>query len=107
VQIHNAGAKTIKLVDWDYIFLDPNTRKEVARHQFTSDETIKTGQIKEVNVFYLAPPVKIITAEMLDKKNAAVLRRAGGTHPHSILRRLGLAASLGHIFNKRIHFPEP
>jgi hypothetical protein len=70
VQIHNAGAKTIKLVDWDYIFLDPNTRKEVARHQFTSDETIKTGQIKEVNVFYLAPPVKIITAEMLDKKNA-------------------------------------
>jgi len=69
VQIHNVGAKIIKLVDWDYIFLDPNTRKEVARHQFTSNETIKTGQLKEVSVFYLAPPVKIITAEMLDKKN--------------------------------------
>lgn len=64
----NSGSKTIKLVDWDYIFLDPNTREEVARHQFTSEETIKPGKSKEVSVLYLTPPVKMVRAEMLIKK---------------------------------------
>ena len=69
VQLTNAGAKTVKTVDWDYVFLDPGTGKEVARHQFTSDETIKPGKSKEVSVFYLTPPVMTISAEMLGNKN--------------------------------------
>jgi hypothetical protein len=71
VQIRNTGAKTIKLIDWDYIFLDPNTLKEVARHQFTSDDTIKPMKSKEISVFYLNPPVKTVSAEMLSNKNIA------------------------------------
>jgi hypothetical protein len=71
VQIRNTGAKTIKLIDWDYIFLDPNTLKEVARHQFTSDDTIKSMKSKEISVFYLNPPVKTVSAEMLSNKNIA------------------------------------
>ena len=71
VQIRNTGAKLIKLVDWDYIFLDPNTLKEVARHQFTSDDTIKPGKSKEISVFYLHPPVKTVSIKMLSKKNMA------------------------------------
>jgi hypothetical protein len=71
VQIRNTGEKTIKLIDWDYIFLDPDMLKEVARHQFTSDDTVKPGKSKKISVFYLHPPVKTVSVEMLSKKNMA------------------------------------
>lgn len=67
--LRNEGVKTIKSIDWDYIFIDPITQQEVARHQFTSDETIKPGKSKEVSVLYLIPPVKTVSAGMLAKKN--------------------------------------
>ena len=66
--ITNTGSRTIKLVDWDYVFLDPGTSEVVARHQFTSEETIKPGKSKEVSVLYLTPPVKTVSAGMLTKK---------------------------------------
>jgi len=31
---------------WNYLFLDPMTQQELARHQFTSDETIKLARAK-------------------------------------------------------------
>lgn len=67
--LRNEGLKTTKSIDWDYIFIDPNTRQEVSRHQFTSDEVIKPGKSKEVSVLYLIPPVKTVNAGMLAKKN--------------------------------------
>jgi hypothetical protein len=68
VLLTNTGSKTIKLVDWDYVFLNPTTGEEVARHQFTSQETIKPGKRKEVSVLYLTPPVKTVSAGILTKK---------------------------------------
>jgi len=68
VKVRNDGQKTIKSVDWDYLFLDPSDGREVARHQFTSDETVKPGKTKELTVLYLTPPVKTISAKMLSKK---------------------------------------
>ena len=44
VLVKNAGAKTVKLIDWDYVFLDANTRQEVARRQFTSEEKVRPGK---------------------------------------------------------------
>jgi hypothetical protein len=69
VKLRNNGGKAIKSIDWDYLFIDPTNQSEVARHQFTSDETIKPGKSKEVSVLYLTPPVKTISAKMLGKKN--------------------------------------
>lgn len=69
VTVRNDGEKVIKSVDWDYLFLDSNTGAEMARHQFTSDDTIKPGKGKEISVLYLAPPVKTVSAAALDKKN--------------------------------------
>lgn len=69
VTLKNEGMKTVKSIDWDYLFLDPITQHELARHQFTSDETIKPGKDKEVSVLYLTPPVKLVTARMLNKKD--------------------------------------
>lgn len=68
VLLTNTGSKTIKVVDWDYVFIDPSTHEVVARHQFTSQESIKPGKSKEVSVLYLTPPVKTVSAGMLTKK---------------------------------------
>ena len=67
VTLRNTGEKTIKSIDWDYYFVDPNTNEELSRHQFTSDETIKPGKSKELIVLYLKPPVKTVDARSLKK----------------------------------------
>jgi hypothetical protein len=69
VTLRNDGGKTIKSIDWDYVFIDPITQQQVARHQFTSDETIKPGKRKEVAVLYLIQPVKTVSARILNKKD--------------------------------------
>jgi|SRR5215208_3108071 len=71
VTLRNEGIKTIKSIDWDYYFVDPVTNQELARHQFTSEETIKPGKSKEVTVLYLKPPVKTVDAHTLRKKEGA------------------------------------
>ncbi|MGH9871126.1 MAG: hypothetical protein ACRD9S_01525 [Pyrinomonadaceae bacterium] len=70
VTLLNDGVKTIKSIDWDYLFLDPITQQVLARHEFTSDESIKPGKSKEVSVLYLIPPVKTVSARTLDKKDS-------------------------------------
>jgi len=71
VTLRNDGDKTIKSIDWDYYFVDPTTNQELARHQFTSDETIKPGKSKEVTVLYLKPPVKTVDARSMKKSEKA------------------------------------
>lgn len=70
VTLRNDGQKAIKSIDWDYLFLDPLTHQEVAHHQFASDDTIKPGKSKEISVLYLVPPVKTISARMLNKEES-------------------------------------
>ncbi len=74
VSVRNTGAKTIKLIDWDYIFFDPVTDNKLAHHQFTSEEKIKPGQGKELEIIILTPPVLTISAEALNKKGDAILK---------------------------------
>lgn len=69
VTFRNDGVKTVKSIDWDYLFIDPATQQVVARHQFTSDETIRPGKSKGVNVLYLVAPVKTVKARLLNKKD--------------------------------------
>jgi hypothetical protein len=40
VSVKNTGEKTIKLVDWDYVFFNTATQSETGRLEFTSDEKI-------------------------------------------------------------------
>lgn len=70
VSIRNGGQKAIKSVDWDYLFLDPETQAEVERHQFTSDDKIGPGKEKELSVFNLAPPTRTVSAKAASKKDA-------------------------------------
>lgn len=68
VTLRNDTTKTVKSIDWDYVFIDQAAQQLVARHQFTSDETIKPGKTKEVYVLYLIPPVRSVSAERLASK---------------------------------------
>jgi hypothetical protein len=67
LHIRNIGAKTIKLVDWDYVFLGTADGGEIARNQFTSKEKIKPGGEKELSVFTLSPPSRAVSASALSK----------------------------------------
>ena len=78
--LQNDSAKTIKSIDWDYLFLDPTTQQELAHHQFTSDETIKPGKRKEISVLYLIPPVKLVDARTPDKKNRSFIEQVLVVH---------------------------
>lgn len=68
VTLRNDGIKTIKSIDWDYVFIDQAAQQLVARHQFTSDETIKPGKTKEIYVLYLMQPVRTVSADRLASK---------------------------------------
>ena len=67
VSVRNASAKTIKAVDWDYIFFEPGTQTEIGRHQFTSEEKIRPGKNAELDMMVLAPPTQTVSAEALSK----------------------------------------
>ena len=70
MKVRNEGVRTVQSIDWDYLFIDPNTNEVVMRHQFTSDETIKSGSTKEVSVLYLVPPVKTISVSALTRSES-------------------------------------
>jgi hypothetical protein len=65
--VRNTGAKIIKTIDWDYIFLEPGTEHEIERRQFTHDEKIPPGKTKELSVLYNRPPTRTISVYALGK----------------------------------------
>jgi hypothetical protein len=67
VSVKNTGTKTIKLIDWDYIFLEPDSEHEISRHQFTSEEKISPGKTKELEVLISTPPTRTISVYALGK----------------------------------------
>ena len=65
--VRNLSNKTIKSVDWDYIFLDKSTNTELGRQQFTSEERIGPGKSKELIVAIRKPPTHTISVTALNK----------------------------------------
>ncbi len=65
--VQNNGQKTIKSIDWDYVFFDLGTNNEVGRRQFTSEQKIPPGRARELSFFIPHPPTKTISIEALDK----------------------------------------
>ncbi len=66
--IKNTSEKTIKEIDWDYIFLDAVTGEELGRRQFTSVQTIGPGKSRELSFMLPAAPTQRISVYALDKK---------------------------------------
>ena len=65
VRIRNSGPKTIKAVLWDYVFVDPQTGLELARHTFFSESELSPGKIKTLTSTSTRPPSRVISVRML------------------------------------------
>ena len=67
VSVKNGSDKAIKSIDWDYVFLDANTRNEINRQQFTSEEKIGSGKTGELKVIVNRSPTRTISVDALNK----------------------------------------
>lgn len=68
LSVRNTSQKSIKEIDWDYVFTDAATGEELGRRQFTSVEKIGVGKHKELTVMVSSPPTQRISAYTLGKK---------------------------------------
>lgn len=67
LSIRNTSDRTIKSIDWDYVFFSANTQSEAGRMEFTSEEKIGPGKNKELHVMARKPPARTISVYALDK----------------------------------------
>ncbi|HKZ02440.1 MAG TPA: hypothetical protein VJ180_09390, partial [Pyrinomonadaceae bacterium] len=63
--LRNLGSKTVSIVEWEYIFTDPETRAEVGRHQFLSEGKISPGERKTLVAYSTSPPTRVVSIRML------------------------------------------
>ncbi len=68
LSVRNTGEKTIKEIDWDYVFLDAATGQEQGRREFTAVEKISAGKTKQLNFLITSPPTQSISVYALEKK---------------------------------------
>ena len=65
--LRNTSEKTIKEIDWDYVFLDATNGAELGRRQFSSVQTIKPGKSKELSFMLTTPPTQLVSVYSLNK----------------------------------------
>lgn len=66
VFVQNTSNKTIKAIDWDYVF-SISKADETERLEFTSEAKIGPGKTKELSVTAHKPPVKTVSVYALGK----------------------------------------
>jgi hypothetical protein len=74
--LQNNDARPIKSIDWDYVFFDVSTERELGRRQFTSVEKIGPGKTRELKFFIPTPPTKTISINALNKHEREGLHEA-------------------------------
>jgi hypothetical protein len=76
MRLQNNDARSIKAIDWDYVFFDVSSERELGRRQFTSEEKIGPGKSKELKFFIPTPPTKTISINSLNKHEREGLSEA-------------------------------
>lgn len=74
--LQNSDARSVKAIDWDYVFYDTSTEQEVGRRQFTSEAKIASGKTKELKFLIPTPPTKTISISALNKREREGLSEA-------------------------------
>lgn len=74
--VQNDSAKTIKEIDWDYIFSDATTGELLGRREFTSVVKIGAGKKKELSVRASSPPTQTVSVYKLGENEDAGLTQA-------------------------------
>jgi hypothetical protein len=73
VSLRNDSSKTIKTVDWDYLFFDAATGNATGVHEFTSEEKIGAGKTKQLIFTIPTPPTRTVSAHTLEDKESGNL----------------------------------
>ena len=68
LKVKNTAAMSIKILGWDYIFLDPATQEEMGKHHFQSVVNIGPGKPATIAHSTSSPPSKVVTTSGLNKK---------------------------------------
>lgn len=64
----NTGGKTIRGMDWDYVFSDAATNQVIGRIELGSDQKIEPGKKKDFAFFIPTPPTRTISVHALNGK---------------------------------------
>lgn len=67
IKVKNEGKKAIKALVWEYVFLEPETGREVGRRRFLSKTKIALGKTKELTMRSPSPPTGSINAANIKK----------------------------------------
>lgn len=68
IKVKNSGAKTIKTIDWEYQFLDPNSQEQVEQRTFTSGLRLAPGKTKVIEQRLSRKPTQVVSADQLGQK---------------------------------------
>jgi hypothetical protein len=68
LRLRNDGAKTIRNVVWEYVFLDPASGEEVGRHRFVSRLDLRPRETGGVKMRLISPPTGAVDARTMGKK---------------------------------------
>lgn len=69
-QVRNVADKTIKRLEWSYVFTDVLTKKEIARHVFFSHTQIRPAEEKKLSAFTRGSPPGVINVKELGKNGS-------------------------------------
>jgi len=67
-KVKNVGRKTIKLLDWEYQFLDPNTQEVREQRKITNRLKLSPGKTKMLTRRLTRKPTTVVDADQLDRK---------------------------------------
>lgn len=72
--VRNNLAKTVREVEWEYLFVRPSDGSVAARHSFRSEAKIRPGRVKELTGFTVEPPTYMVEASAGDARQALLER---------------------------------
>jgi hypothetical protein len=67
-KVKNNGAKTIKTIFWEYVFIDPNTGQQVGNKKTTSSVKLAPGKSRELIAHFASKPTHVVNIEQSGKK---------------------------------------
>ena len=69
IKVKNTGAKEVRALTLEYVFSELDTKREISRRQFVSNEEIDPGDTTELIFRSIAPPTGTINAGEAGKKS--------------------------------------
>lgn len=72
-KVKNTGTKTIRVVNWGYAFVDPDTQQPLGFHRYTSKVRIRPGESAELAGRSGAPQTSTVNVNSANKKPEEVI----------------------------------